>query len=410
MAFSALVLPGNTLFFEAGRIFCLFVRKKMGYTDQQRELGGFLREEGNDRIIPGTDIRVVKEMFHSKNGLTIPASPRLPGLFRDFFPTVDASEVNDNFSYNIFLPAKPEKGFIILLHGLNERTWDKYILWALRLASDTRKPVILFPIANHMNRSPRTWFDRHAMMPAVAARMLSEPGARLTTFANVALSTRLSISPHLFFLSGYQAVNDIISLTEEIKSGRHPSIGREGSPDIFAYSIGVMLAQVLMLSREKPLPPESRLFFFCGGSALNKMNGTSKLIMDSKAFDRLISYYIDEIDEKQKQGGDWLTKIVDETAVGEGYYAMSSAARLKKVFGDPFRDLDGRVRAVTVSSDRVIPPAGIKEAMLGADIDTWLPDYPCTHENPFPLFTTGYAGAVDSAFDRLFTSASAFLA
>lgn len=382
----------------------------MGYTDQQRALGGFLREEGNDRIIPGTDIRVVKEMFHSQNGLKMPASPRLPGIFRDFFPTRNATEVNNNFSYNIFLPENPEKGYIILLHGLNERTWDKYIVWALRLATDTRKPVILFPIANHMNRSPRTWFDRHAMMPAVAARMLREPEAQMTTFANVAMSTRLSVSPHLFFLSGYQTVNDIISLIKEIKSGLHPSIGRGGSPDIFAYSIGVMLAQVLMLSRETPLPPESRLFFFCGGSALNMMNGTSKLIMDSKAFDRLISYYIDEIDEVQKHGGDWLTKIVDETPVGEGYYAMSSTARLKKVFGDPFHDLNGRLKAVTVSSDRVIPPAGIREAMSGADIDTWTPDYPCTHENPFPLLTAEHACAVDSTFDRLFSSASAFLA
>lgn len=382
----------------------------MGYTDQQRELSSFFRGGSDDRLIPGTDIRVVTEMFHSRNGYSFPPVPVLPGIFRSFFSAVDTSVVNNNFSYNIFLPSKPEKGFIILLHGLNERTWDKYLLWALRLASDTRKPVILFPIAYHMNRSPRTWFDRHAMMPAVAARMLSEPGAKLATFANVALSTRMSMSPHLFFLSGYQAVNDILDLTEEIKSGLHPRIGSEGNPDVFAYSIGVMLAQVLMLSRERSLPPESRLFFFCGGSALNMMNGTSKLIMDSKAFDRLISFYIDEIEEKQKQGGDWLTKILEETTVGEGYYAMSSVARLKDVFGDPFRDLDGRVKAVTVSSDTVIPAAGVIETMKGADIETWIPAYPCTHENPFPLFTTGFSGAVDNTFDRLFNTASAFLA
>jgi len=382
----------------------------MGYTDQQRELGAFFRGDFNEGPIPGTDVRVVKEMFRSRNGYTLPVVPRPQGIFRSFFTGDETLEGNNNFSYHIFLPAKPEKGYIILLHGLNERTWDKYLQWALRLAKDTRKPVILFPIAYHMNRSPRTWFDRHAMMPAVAARMLSEPGAQLTTFANVALSTRMSMSPHRFFLSGYQAVNDLIALTEEIKGGSHKHISGEGVPDIFAYSIGVMLAQVFLLSREKPLPPESKLFLFCGGSALNMMNGTSKLIMDSKAFDRLISFYIDEIAAKQKQGGDWLTKILEETPVGEGYYSMSSVPRLKKVFGEPFRGTDGRVKAVTLASDRVIPAAGIKETMRGANVETWNPAYQYTHENPFPLFTGELSAEVDSTFERLFDTASSFLA
>jgi hypothetical protein len=382
----------------------------MGYTDQQKELGAFFRGEFNEGAIPGTDVRVVKEMFRSRSGYKLPVIPRPQGIFRGFFQGDEACEVNNNFSYHIFLPAKPEKGYIILLHGLNERTWDKYLQWALRLATDTRKPVILFPIAYHMNRSPRSWFDRHAMMPAVAARMLSEPGARLTTFANVALSTRMSMSPHLFFLSGYQAVNDLISLTEEIKGGSHKHISGEGVPDIFAYSIGVMLAQVFLLSREKPLPPESRLFLFCGGSALNMMNGTSKLIMDSKAFDRLISFYIDEIAEKQKYGGDWLTKILEETPVGEAYYSMSSVPRLKKVFGEPFRGTEGRVKAVTLTSDRVIPAAGVKKTMRGANVETWNPAYQYTHENPFPLFAGELSAEVDSTFERLFDTASSFLA
>lgn len=34
---------------------------------------------------------------------------------------------------------------ILLLHGLNEKGWDKYLPWAWQLAASTRRPVILFP-------------------------------------------------------------------------------------------------------------------------------------------------------------------------------------------------------------------------------------------------------------------------
>lgn len=381
----------------------------MVYTEQHRALSGFFKGGVTDDVIPGTDIRVVKELFHSHNGYALPSSPHLAEIFKGFFFSADMAEVNNNFFYHIFMPEKSGKGVIILLHGLNERSWDKYFAWALRLASDTRRPVILFPIAYHMNRSPQTWFDRHAMMPVVAARLLSEPGAKLTTFANVALSTRMSISPQRFFLSGFQAVNDLTALIKEIKSGAHPHLGREGTTDIFAYSIGVMIAQVLMLSSEVSILSDSRFFLFCGGSVLNMMNGTSKLIMDSKAFDRLISFYIDEVEEKQKNGGDWFTKIFDDTAVGEAFYAMSSVGRLKKIFGDPFRHEDGRIKAITFTSDRVIPPVGISETMRGADVEVWTPDYQYTHENPFPVLPAEGSSRVDSTFERLFARAASFL-
>jgi hypothetical protein len=66
---------------------------------------------------------------------------------------------NQNFRYAVLTPAKNRmfSEAIIMLHGLNERNWSKYLPWAYQLVLQTQKPVILFPIAYHINRSPLTW-------------------------------------------------------------------------------------------------------------------------------------------------------------------------------------------------------------------------------------------------------------
>ncbi len=381
----------------------------MGYTESQKQVSGFFREKGSGEMIPGTRVRIVTEEFHSENGYSLHVNSQAPGIFKGFVSNDRMAETNNNFLYHIFLPENPARGYIILLHGLNERSWDKYLSWALRLATDTGKPVVLFPIAFHMNRSPVSWFDRHAMMPALAARLISEPGAKLASFVNVALSVRMSMTPQRFFLSGNQAVYDLSTLIRRIKDGAHPWISSDGAPDVFAYSIGAMIAQVLMLSEVTVLPQESRLMLFCGGSVLNMMNGTSKMIMDSKAFDRLISFYIDEIEQIQKRGGDWFTRIIGQTSVGEAFYAMSSIERLRSVYGNPFNNFSGRLKAISFTSDSVIPSAGVSDTMTGADVEIWTPDYPFSHENPFPLLAGEASDRVDSTFDRLFSEAASFL-
>ena len=380
----------------------------MSYTGLQRELSDNFRRMPGDGMIPGTRIKVVTETFRSRNGYNLPVRTPANGIFSGFFSGEDLAETNNNFQYRIFLPENPAKGYIILLHGLNERSWDKYLMWALRMASDTGKPVILFPIAYHMNRSPLSWFDRHAMMPAVAARLISEPATRMASFVNVALSVRMSMTPQRFFLSGSQAVNDIAFLLETIRSGHHPHISTDAAPDIFAYSIGAMITQVLMLSKDELLPDESRIILFCGGSVLNMMDGTSKMIMDSRAFDRLINFYIDEIDDRIKHGGDWFTRQLEQTFVGEAFYAMSSMKRLDEVYKDPFSKNSGRIKAISFKSDTVIPASAVSATMHGADVEIWTPEYPNSHENPFPILNGDLSVKVDNTFDRLFDTTALF--
>jgi hypothetical protein len=384
----------------------------MEYTERQKELSLFFRHMGDSGTLPGSGIKVIKVSFHSQGAANFQPSEKVPGEFSFFFNAEGMKRVNDYFTYYIFMPPfdTAGKGAIILLHGLNERNWEKYLTWGERLVLDTGRAVVMFPIAYHMNRSPMTWVDRHLMMPAVAARMLRDPSISMASFANVALSTRISLMPQRFFLSGYQAVNDLLTLISQIKKGEHPYIQSNGRVDIFAYSIGVMVSQVILLSGEGGLPSDSRLFFFCGGSPLNRMNGTSKLIMDSRAFERLLSFYIDEIDLPSGQIDKRFVDIVHNTPVGLAYYGMSSSKRLSNCYGDVFRKEGERIRAVSFANDRVIPPTGISEILGGTDMEVWNPEYDYIHENPFPVTNGASTEKINAVFDQLFNTAARFFA
>lgn len=64
-------------------------------------------------------------------------------------------ESNSRYRCLMMEPAtETPRGVILLLHGLNEKRWDKYLPWALRLVRGTGKAVMLFPISFHMNRTP----------------------------------------------------------------------------------------------------------------------------------------------------------------------------------------------------------------------------------------------------------------
>jgi len=382
----------------------------MGYTAREREFANNYRGGLTEGLIPGTGVRLVSELFHSPNGYTIPDGKSVAGIFHSIFKSKELEQSNSDFRYYLLIPGDSiGRGAIILLHGLNERSWNKYLQWGLRLATDTGRPVVLFPSAYHMNRSPRSWIDRHLMMPLVAARTALVPDTQLSTFVNVALSTRMSSSPQRFILSGYQTISDLKALISSIGEGTHPDLPGGGPVDVFAYSIGALATQVMMLSKPSVLPEESRVMLFCGGSAFSLMNGTSKLIMDSRAFERLMTYYLEWPGDNKNADGDRLMKIMNDTPEGEAFYAMTSLNRLKTVSGTPFRNTEGKLMAVSFTGDCVIPSDAVSATLQGANVEIWSPGYPCTHENPFPVLAGNLSDEVDSTFDRLFTTASSFL-
>ncbi|MEI7503731.1 MAG: DUF6051 family protein, partial [Paludibacter sp.] len=101
----------------------------------------------------------------------------------------DDSHLDENLSfvYPVFMPKEIQKAdkAILLLHGLNERNWNKYLTWAEFLCKETGKPVILFPIAFHINRTPQSWFNPRDLQGLLDLRRQRNGVDRMLSFANV---------------------------------------------------------------------------------------------------------------------------------------------------------------------------------------------------------------------------------
>jgi len=312
---------------------------------------------------------------------------------------------NLDFSYPIFHPTKSMKsdGCIILLHGLNERSWEKYLPWGYQLANYTRKTIILFPIAYHMNRSPKAWCNPRLMRNFVKDRQIHMPMANNLSVANVALSERLTNHPERFLLSGYQAANDLLALVEKIKQGRYPLVNKGAQVDFFAYSIGAFLAQVMMMAHGEDKLAESRLFMFCGGSAFEDWQGVSKYIMDSVAFERLHAYYRDDVCQTSNKE---VQHVLNETPLGQAFLDLLSVRNLKRRGEGYYASLKERISAVVLKNDTVVIADKVKMALKGMRVDEWDLNYKYSHIMPFPLLSNKLVNQVNEAFDKLMLKSS----
>lgn len=323
--------------------------------------------------------------------------------------TDDHIEENKSFFYTIFTPAGKQKRdqVIILLHGLNERSWEKYLPWAEYLAENTGKPVLLFPIAFHMNRTPGLWSNPRALLPWVNRRKQEVAPIDNSTFLNLALSSRLSRTPLRFYASGRESVYNLWQLASEIKKGRHPLFKEGTSIHLFAYSIGALLAQVLLLANPDRLFTETRLFMFCGGSIFAEMNGNARDIMDQEAFLRVSRYF----------RHDFLEHPVPSASFPHDFLEQAFKALIREDVGQNYREsfferASHRIRAISLKKDLVMPTRGIIKA-LGKASSHILQEldfpYPYSHQLPFPLRSKTEPDLVSQAFRSIFGPAAAFL-
>jgi hypothetical protein len=321
---------------------------------------------------------------------------------------------NRNFLYPVFLPGNREKSksCIVLLHGLNERNWDKYLCWAEYLATHTRKPVILFPIAFHINRGLPAWSNPWQMVHLREERQKAAGNPDSLTFVNAALSERLTNEPNRFFYSGRQTIRDITQLARQIRNGNHPLFSEGTVPDFFCYSIGSFLAEVMLMADHDQHFSSSRIFIFCGGAIFNSMYGESRFIMDKVAYDRLLHYYNEEwfgiLGKKPEfvpSGNDALT-----CAFG----AMIRPDKYNSEREGFFRNIKTRIAGISLLQDKVMPYSGV-EACMGSQLAREcfeVMDFPYgyIHESPFPVSGSVDGALIDKSFQTVFRKAASFLA
>lgn len=370
----------------------------MEYTKTFYELKSIFNSEDREISIPGSAIKIHNIKFHSE-------------LTKGFSNVTDTTiSENLEFSYPVFSPAdqKSDK-VILLLHGLNERSWIKYLVWAFYLAKNTGSYVILFPISFHINRSPSTWKDPRVMINFMKVRSSALGKIDRSSFANIALSDRLTEDPMRFFKSGYQTSNDIVKLFSSIRDGKHELIPSTSKFNIFAYSIGAFLSQIIMMGNPDQLFSDSKLFILCGGSVFSNMQGSSKLIMDKAAFDKVYNYYLNEFEETLT-GKNVLVDYLSSNQIGLAFRSMIDLGRLKSFRENILNKLKDQIHSVTLMKDSVIPCKGIVSTLHTPEaVEIWDFPFPYTHENPFPVFDSPLSGKVDYWFEKVFAKATLYL-
>ncbi len=323
--------------------------------------------------------------------------------------TDDHIQENKDFTYTIFTPTgKPKRDkAIILLHGLNERTWEKYLTWAEYLAMHTGKPVILFPIAFHMNRTPSQWNNPRETLSWVNQRKKEIENLCNATFANVTLSSRLSRNPLRFYASGRESIFNLWQLVHEIKDGRHPFFKEDTQINLFAYSIGALLSQVLLLANPEEMFTDSRLFMFCGGSIFSEMDGNARDIMDKQAFEIIQHYYKNEFLEQRI-----LPTTFKNDFLEKAFKAMIRQDILQDYRESFFSNAAERIKIIGLRKDQVMPIHGIQNA-LGNSSSKILEelDFPFdySHQVPFPYRSKTDKTLLNESFHSVFGKAASFL-
>ncbi len=320
---------------------------------------------------------------------------------------------NRFFRYAVFVPRKRKENAnaLLLLHGLNERRWDKYLLWAYQLAMETGAPVILFPLANHINRSPDLWSYPRKMIEVVRSRKDYFGIIENSSFANVALSSRIDRNPEVFISSGVQSVMDIIRLTRDINSGKHPLFIEGTGADFFSYSIGAFVTELLLMANPDGLYTSSKAFLFCGGATFDQMDPRSKSILDNRAFESL-ERFITHFEVSKSAGRLFELFKPFGNSLRNVFMSMVEMDRLRPEREYVLRLLSHRIRAVGLNFDEVIPGNAIRRTLCMGDCNNVSVadfDFEYSHEIPFPFTDFSVTLKVEQAFRKIFREASLFL-
>lgn len=322
---------------------------------------------------------------------------------------------NQTFKYQIVKPlgVNSTKKVVFLFHGFNEKDWKKYIPWAKAICEGTGNCVVLFPIAFHMQRAPKSWSVKREMYKLSEKRKIRYPNIMHSTLSNVAISMRLHSMPQRFIWSGLQTYYDVIQLIEQCKAGKHSFISEDFEFDIFAYSIGGFLAKILKLTNHKNYFSNSKVCLFCSGSTFNRLSPVSKFILDSEANVALYSFLVEHFDNFLQKDNLLNHYMQEDHLEGKVFYSMLDYQKGRNFREKLLKKYEKHIYAITLKKDNIIPSFEVINTLRGAyrDIDIKIDELDFnreyTHENPFPT-NDEIPEQVEKDFKTVFTKVCDF--
>lgn len=269
---------------------------------------------------------------------------------------------------------------IILLHGLNERSFSKYLPWAYQLWVNTGVPVLLFPLAFHVNRVLPDWATRQQ---EIYERRSQLPGNDCAHRFNAVISERLEARPERFFWGAAQSYLDLVDLAREIRSGRHPHFASGARVDLFGFSAGGYLALLLLMEDPEGLFTDSRGVVFASGVATRDLNLSSPFILDLAAEVALMKLYVKNIDTlASARMQHWFE------AHGEGKWirALSGLRADRTRLEARLKEIQSRLLGISNVNDVVMPTGSMLNILQGLRRDTGVRVSELelgVHESPF---------------------------
>ncbi|MGV8962302.1 MAG: DUF6051 family protein [Candidatus Saccharimonadaceae bacterium] len=316
---------------------------------------------------------------------------------------------NQSFKYQLIKPKGKGrvKKAVFLFHGFNEKDWSKYLPWAKSICDGTGSAVILFPLAFHMQRAPKQWSEKREMYRLSEHRKKKFPNIVHSTLSNVAISMRLHAMPQRFMWSGLQTYYDVIKLITDIKQDNNEHIHPDFQFDIFAYSIGGFLAQILKLTNYKNFFVNSKVCLFCSGATFNRLSPVSKFILDSEANVALYSYLVEHFDKMLERDNVLNHYIREDHPEGKIFSSMLDYQKMREFRETLLKKYEHQIYAISLKKDDVIPSFEIMNTLKGAyrniniRMDEMDFEYDYIHENPFPTNVLE-SKQVDENFERVF--------
>ncbi|PKL89562.1 MAG: hypothetical protein CVV23_04285 [Ignavibacteriae bacterium HGW-Ignavibacteriae-2] len=389
------------------------VKSKMEFDDY--EIYKFKFDSFSNNILPGNQFyHCEKHQLDFKNDTSFYNDV---GTIQDEVHIKDIFvEENRKFDYYVLKPknSAPVKKVTFMLHGFNEKNWEKYLTWGQAICERSESAIVFFPIAFHMQRAPLQWSEKRKMFELSEKRKKKFPNIIHSTLSNVAISMRLHSMPQRFIWSGLQTYYDIIQFIEDIKNDKHTLIDKNFTFNIFAYSIGGLLAEILKLSNYKNYFDETKVCLFCSGAVFNRLSPVSKFILDSEANVALYSYLVEHFDSFLKKDAMLHHYIGEDHLEGKVFHSMLEYQKMRDFRESLFKKAAKKIYAISLKQDSVIPSFEIINTLKGAfrDIDIVVDEfdfnYKYTHENPFPINCPD-SELINENFSMVFDKIGSFL-
>jgi hypothetical protein len=300
-------------------------------------------------------------------------------------------EENNKFRYPLMRKCsssgEPQKRdrVTIVLHGLNEFSFLKYLPWAYGIMLGTNAPVVIFPFTFTINRASQQWGKDRRSNYLPLRRGIPSNG-NISEF-NAIISERLDAHPERFFWGAIQSYWDLVDLVRQIREDRHPQFARDARVDFLGFSSGGYLALALLAVNHEELFSESRACLFATCAEMRSLGAGSAFTLDRVVQNTVRKFYVDYIDtQPNNRMRHWISDLDHPEGCWLGSFGGLSPDRTQRL--KRLREIAPRLLAIANCNDRVMPPGAMLDALQGGGRDTGVRLAALNlgiHEHPFCL-------------------------